>query len=437
MVTAGRRSRKTLIGTRKVLKKALTTPNGRFFHAAPTWQQARQIFWNHPYNSIWRNTKAYWSKPPRETEPMTVHLINGAEIEVWSLEKPSRLEGFPWDGFHVTELPNVRNCKRVWEAHLMPLLADTGGFAILDGVPDMHAQSAMQYREMAEYACGGSIPIAEPRNGAFAENTEDPEWCFYTWFSSDVLGREMLEKMRRSYDPKMFAQEWEGSFQRLQGLVYYAFIGDKWPEGNIDNTVHYDKTLPVYIGMDFNVDPMTAVCKHHIRCTDGDNAGRVESHVFAGYSMRNSNTDELIRRILTEYPDAPYYTLTPCQSARARQTVADIGVTDTTIIESVAREMGKTLYVDKHSRNPLIKDRINLTNGRLYHKLIRVNGENDGCKELIRDWSGMGWKEGTTELDLADPMRGHISAALDYSEYMHFDMDMGFDTGSHGVGAVF
>jgi hypothetical protein len=49
----------------------------------------------------------------------------------------------------------------------------------------------------------------------------------------------------------------------------------------------------------------------------------------------------------------------------------------------------------------------------------------------------MGWKEGTTELDLSDTMRGHISAAFDYSEYMHFDIGMGMDTGNHGVGAVF
>jgi hypothetical protein len=437
MVTSGRRSRKTLVATRKVLLKALRTPNGRFFHAAPTWQQARKIFWDHPYNSIYRNTRAFWLHAPRETEPMTVYLQNGSVIEVWSMEKPARLEGAPVNGFHITELPNVRNCKQIWDAHLRPLLADTGGFAILDGVPDMHAQSAIQYREMAEYAAGGVIPIPEPGIGTFAENPDDLEWCFYSWLSSDVLKKSELDAIRRSTDPKMYAQEWEGSFQRLQGLAYYAFIGDVWPQGNIDNTAHYDRSLPVYIGMDFNVDPMTAVLKHHVRCPSGDNAGRVESHVFAGYSMRNSNTAELIKRIFAEYPDAPYYTLTPCQSAHARQTVADLGVTDTTIIEQTARDMQKILYIDKHSRNPLIRDRINLTNARLYHKLIRVNGNDDGCKELIRDWSAMGWKEGTTELDLSDTMRGHISAAFDYSEYMHFDIGMGMDTGSHGVGAVF
>ena len=66
-----------------------------------------------------------------------------------------------------------------------------------------------------------------------------------------------------------------------------------------------------------------------------------------------------------------------------------------------------------------------------------MNGENEGCKELIRDWSAIGWKEGTTDLDLSDPMRGHISAAMDYSEYISFDMNMGADTGSAGVGAMF
>ena len=422
MVTSGRRSRKTLLATRKILDRGLREGNKRYFHAAPTYTQAKAIFWDHPYNSIKKATRLFWLKPPSESE-LTVYLMNGTEISVVSMDQSARVEGRPWDGFHITEYASVRDCKKIWDANLRPLLADTGGFAILDGVPDMHSQSTAQYREMAEYASGGTIPTPDPYCGAFAENQDDPEWCLYSWLSADVLPAKELEAIKRSTDPKTYAQEYEGSFQRLQGMVYYAFIADHYPAGNIDNTVKYDNSLPVYIGMDFNVDPMTAICKHHVRITEGERKGQVESHVFAGYFLRNSNTEELISRILTEYPDAPYYTLTPCQSARARQTVADIGTTDTTIIENAARKMGKTFYVDSIFRNPLIKDRVNLTNARLYHKLIRINGNDEGCKELVRDWSSIGWKEGTTDLDLKDPMRGHISAAMDYSEHAHFDLD--------------
>lgn len=415
VTTAGRRARKTLIATRKILLQALTTVNGRFFHAAPTHAQARAIFWDHKYNSIWRNTKDVWARPPRESEPLTVYLVSGSEISIHSLEKPSRLEGHPWDAFHVTEMGAVRDCRRVWDSHLRPLLADTGGNAILDGRPDMHSQGAGQYREMVEHACGGAIPRPEPGIGAFASNPDDPEWGWYGWLSADVLDPAEIERIRQSADPKLFAQEYEGSFQTLTGAVYDCFAPLPFPTGNLDKDAVYSPDEHVYIGMDFNVSPMSAVCGH-VRSVEKQN------HVFLyrGYFMRDSNTRQLAERIVAEHADSKVFYLTPCQSSSSRQTVADIGITDIRILRDVFARADKVLRVVKRTKNPLVKDRIAATNAMLYHKRLHVNPADAGLKELQADWASLTWKEGTSDLDLTDKMRGHIASACDYLLERHF-----------------
>jgi len=244
------------------------------------------------------------------------------------------------------------------------------------------------------------------------------EFGYYIWPSSEVLAPSVIEKARDILDPKSFAQEYEASWETKSGLVYYAWQAQHFPNGNIDNNIKYDKNLPVYIGLDFNVDPMTAILKHHVL---NDNS-KLESWIFDAFFIRNSNTRDLTERILNKYPDAPSYVITPCQSGTARQTSQEIGKTDLKIIEEVFRNRKCILRVSKRSQNPPISDRVNVVNSRLYHKMIRINCNEKGCKELVKDWEALTYKEGTSNIDDTNKMRGHISSALGYSEEYHFDI---------------
>ena len=385
--------------------------DGRFFYGAPTQQQAKYIFWK----QLKRETTGLRSGKPNESE-LSMTLANGSEIIVVGLDRAERVEGQPWDGMHITEFPN---CKPgIWSEHLLPLLADTGGFAILDGVPDARSGMAEEYRTLAEYAAGGTIPEAVAGQGAFGENGE---WAFYTWWSEDVLGRDVLDTLQAAMDWKVFCQEFRGSFVNLEGLAYYAYEAQQYPNGNLDKSLKFDPSLPVFIGGDFNVDPMTATLAHHVIAQDGPNHNRKETLVFKGYYLRNSNTRQLYERIVNEHLAAPYFVLTPCQSSNARQTSAEIGVTDKAIIEDIFKKAGKVIHINSVLANPAIKDRINLTNARLFHKLIRVNNTDPALKELTADWATIPWKPGTSDLKLSEK-RGHISAALDYSEFKHYDI---------------
>lgn len=424
MVTAGRRSRKTLIGTRKVLYRALERANQHFFHAAPTWQQAKAIFWE----PVKRNTRAFWAGPPNETE-LKVTLMNGSTISVESLDRAYRLEGRPWHGMHITETANVNNLKVVWESNLRWLLADTKGFAILDGVPDMFSKSASDYREMARHACSGSIPDPRPMVGAFAESLDDldketgsPLWAFYTWQAADVVADAEIENMRKSMDPRMFRQEAEGAFEVVSGLVYYAYKAEYAPSGNLDKDIVYDPNLPVYIGWDFNIVPMSVVCAQLrvLDCVD-PKTGKLSKQeclcFYKGYYFRaESNTEGVADRIIADHPKAKTFFVVHCQSGDARQTSAKKGYTDRRYIVEAFRKAGKTMHPmrPRGGKNPLVKDRVAATNSLLYHGRVRINPDDAGLHEWIRDLEFLVWKEGTAEIDLSDKMRGHISAAADY-----------------------
>ena len=147
---------------------ALVNSDHRYFHGAPTRMQAKQIFWK----DLKDYTYAFREKPPNETE-LYVTLLNGTEIHVIGLDKPERIEGQPWNGCHITEIGNVK--ESAWPENIRPVLSDTNGFAYLDGVPE----GRNHYYDLALNACGGVLPTTFPIKGAYAENPEEKEWCYY------------------------------------------------------------------------------------------------------------------------------------------------------------------------------------------------------------------------------------------------------------------
>jgi len=208
---AGRRSRKTLIAKRKIFLYALENPKYRYFHGAPTHKQAKDIFWNDlkAYSQYFRIDKS-------ETDLM-VKLLNGAEIHIIGLDKPERIEGQLWHGCHITEFGNIKD--GAWEENIRPILSDTKGFAILDGVPE----GRNHYYDKALYSAGGALPETKEYDGAYAESPDDSEWVYYSWFSSDVLDQSEIEAVKNHMDERTFRQEYQGSFEAYEGLAYYNF----------------------------------------------------------------------------------------------------------------------------------------------------------------------------------------------------------------------
>ncbi|MCK4761968.1 MAG: hypothetical protein KAW12_07200 [Candidatus Aminicenantes bacterium] len=282
VISAGRRSGKSMIGKRKGLIFSLQHQHVRGFYAAPTHLQAKAIFWK----QLKDETK-YLRHRISESE-LSIELRNGSFIQVVGLDKPERVEGQPWDWAHLTEFPNMKS--NVWIEHLRPAFSEvsevTGkpGWVIFDGTPE----GLNHYYNLALMATDGVIPEPVPIEGAFASSEQNPEWALYTWLSSDILPGYEIANAESELDQVTFYQEYGGKFLGRKGRAYYAFGDD-----NIRN-IRYNPEEEIHCGIDFNVNPMT--------CTIGHIRGN-EYQQFGELYLPNSNTPALCKEIARKFSE--------------------------------------------------------------------------------------------------------------------------------------
>lgn len=208
------------------------------------------------------------------------------------------------------------------------------------------------------------------------------------------LPEEYLQMLEQSYDSRLIKQERDGLFINLGGgLAYYAFTRER----NV-KPCPIISGKPMYIGMDFNVNPMTAVA-----CQYEGNRTRVVHEFW----LENSNTEEMGKTIAAYFGGTRGITIIPDSTGANRKTSSTL--TDHAILRELGFEVPKV-------HNPLRRDRFNCVNGRLERGLIEID---PSCTKLIRDM------EAFVEADESKtPMLGHISDAMAYGEWFHFPIDI-------------
>lgn len=391
----GRRSRKTLISMRKVQYAAMRTPGGRYFHGAPTWSQAKDIFWER----LKRNTRPFWSKAPSESE-LAVYLRNGAEIHVEGLDKAERVEGQPWHGCHITEFPNTK--PDAWPAHIRPVLSDTLGFAILDGVPE----GRNHFYDLALYACNGIIPETRPYDGAFADNGD---WCYYHWFSSDVLTASEIEEARRNLDERTFRQEYEGQFLSYEGVLYYNFDRQR----NVSESLaKYNPLCPLFLSTDFNKTPMVWV----VGQLDG-RIGRIVDELEISFNAKTQATAQLFCERYANHQARTVYVTG--DASGQHESIRDF-TSDYVIIDDVLRSNGWRVVMDVPPANPNVNNRVNLACSLLH----TITGNvrlfiNPSCARLINDYE-RNTSDGKGGKEKKDQYQTHASDAADYLVWKWF-----------------
>ena len=355
VIPAGRRSRKTLIGKRKILLEAIYN-KGRYFCGAPTWQQAKDIFWK----NLKKDTKLLRQKSPNESE-LCVTLWNGSEIQVVGLDRPERIEGQIWHGCLITEFGNLKDTA--WPENIRPLLSDTNGFAIIEGVPE----GRNHYYDVALDACDQALPETREKIGAFCESQRDKEWVYYSWFSSDVLPDSEIEAVKMHLDEKTFLQEYQGSFESFEGLAYYTFGKHNF------EMVEYDpnSNQRISIGMDFNVNPMTA------------SIGYIKGDTFKQFDeiyLQHSNTYEIVEEIKRKYPASlcDIYPDSTGKHESSNSTKSDL---------QILRNAEFIIYA--RSKPPYVKDRVNSMNSLIKNingnTRYKVNPKN--CPKTVNDFN--------------------------------------------------
>lgn len=199
LVPAGRRSGKTERFKRFLVKEANRKP-GQYFAAAPTYGQAKKIFWQDLKDFC---LSSALPKKPSESE-LIIYLPNGSEIHVIGLDKPSRIEGIPWMGGGIDEFADVKS--EAWEAHIYPALntvnptrPDYRAWCWLLGVPD----GLNHYYDLCESAKAG---VSE-------------QYKVYHWMTEEIFP-EMAAEAKKIMSDRQYNQEFRAQFETAGGRIY-------------------------------------------------------------------------------------------------------------------------------------------------------------------------------------------------------------------------
>jgi hypothetical protein len=352
-VVGGRRFGKTHLSIRQLCYHA-RIPDRNVWYVAPTYRQAKQIVWRKLKNKL-QDLK--WAKRVNESE-LTIELKNGSIISLKGADNADSLRGVGLDYLVMDEFADID--PEAWYEVLRPTLADREGGALFIGTPKGLGNWAHDLYNMP---------------------TEQPEqWSSYqfTTIQGGNVKPEEIEAARKDLDERTFRQEFLATFETYAGRIYYAFERTH----NVLEVTELDLGV-IYIGIDFNIDPMSAV----IATRKGDTL-----YVFDEIRMFSSNTQELVAEIAARYPNSRVWAY-PDPASRQRKTSAG-GVTDLTILQNAN-------YVVKcpTSHTP-VRDRINAVNSRLKDSTgVRHLFISPKCKYTIEGLERQTYREGTVQPD--------------------------------------
>ena len=201
IVPAGRRSGKTERAKRFLSRQAMWYPDEKYFAAAPTYNQAKKIWWD-DLKAL--TLSCMHPKRPSESD-LKIFLPNGTEIHIIGLDQPQRIEGINWTGGVIDEIADVKG--EALQANIMPALNTVNptrpyyrAWCWFIGVPD----GLNHYYDMAEYA----------------RTANDPDWALFHWTSEEILPPDVIEAAKRTMSRKQYNQEYRASFETASGRIY-------------------------------------------------------------------------------------------------------------------------------------------------------------------------------------------------------------------------
>ena len=368
VLISGRRFGKTYLAITEMMKYA-AIPNQKIWYVAPTLKMAKDICWSNLKEVL---NQFNWIEDINETTLTITVRKTGSRISLKSADMPDSLRGTGLNFLILDEFSDID--KRTWFEVLRASVADTLGAVLMCGSPKGYGNWSYEM---------------------FIKGKTDPEWDSFqfTTLEGGMVPKEEIEQAKQDIDIRTFRQEFEGTFENYAGAVYYNFHAvDNVKEKKID----WQK--PLHIGLDFNVDPMSA-CVAQI--------DRDKIHFVDEIVIYSSNTDEMVQEIRDRYGTKTRIFVYPDPACRQRKTSAG-GRTDLTILQNAGFSVKCKL---KHSP---IRDRVNAVNSRLKSadgkRYIFIS---PSCKIMIKGLQRQIYKENT---NIPDKEEGydHMNDAIGY-----------------------
>jgi hypothetical protein len=190
----------------------------------------------------------------------------------------------------------------------------------------------------------------------------------------------MPEKERNRFLEGIYGDDSSGS-------VYYAFRRDL----HVGPVVKDNGTI--FVGMDFNVNPMTAIV-----CQFINKSFNIIDEVY----LENSDTYKMTAALKAKgYSGA---SILPDSTGASRKTS---GMSDFQILKEAGFKVETT-------RNPFVSDRVNNVNRIFSDNKITIDPK---CKKLINDLEKVVWKDNKPDQTGANKMLTHISDCLGYAAW--------------------
>lgn len=392
IVPAGRRSGKTEIAKRRLVRRAVRGSDfdrPRYFYGAPTYGQVKRIAWEDLKRMVPREAMR---GRPSESE-LTIPLWHGGELFLVGMDKPERIEGAPVDGGTLDEYANMK--PQAWGENVRPALSDRRGFCDLIGVPE----GRNHYYDLWKKAEG------------------EPEWGRFHWKSADILPADEIAAARRDLDELTFQQEYEASFVNFTGRAYYTFS-----DANVKAVRHlYDPRHPIAFCLDFNVAPGVATVVQE-RVVEGKPVTCVIGEVWI---PDNSNTPAVCRRLLSDWKNHAGNVEVYGDATGGARGSAKVEGSDWDLAKRILRSgegdskgFGARVSFYVKSSNPAERARVNAVNTRSRNASgeIRLLVDPTHAPHVITDLEGVRMLEGGSgEIDKKhDPKLTHISDAFGY-----------------------
>ncbi len=383
-IPCGRQSGKTELALRRLVRYLpikKSWPDPRYFYAAPTFSQAKRIAWKRLLTLI----PADWiAVDGISKSDLTINTIFGSELRVIGLDKPHRIEGTQFDGGIIDENSDIK--AGTFDLSILPALTWRKGWVWFTGVPKRFGVGAAEYKKRYEAAVKGDLPDSEG----------------FSWPSSDIIPPDMLKYAQDTMSVRDFNEQFNATWLSTQGGIFYAFDRDH----NV-RPVWYNPDEKVYIGSDFNLNPMSWVIAH-LR----DSVLEVFDEIF----LRNTSTPAALNTLLSRYANHKGgFALYGDATGKARNRLSTL--TDyTALVNNVQlKSLGRTFHYPRS--NPSVADRFANTNAAI------CNGEGNrrcivspSCVHLIDDLETRAYKPNTQQAgDHGD--QGHSTDALGYLLY--------------------
>lgn len=379
---AGIRGGKTHVGAFKTILRAINEPTREDqCHAviSPTFRGAKigpepklkrlfadkKIFPVSPLVQHHKTDRTFYVKN-REGHLSRIRVFSGEDPDLWRgdewlsawLDEGAYLDAYAW---------TVAQGR----------LSSTRGVATITTTPDGYNWV---------YDESESATVVESRSGYELRRSPDGRVLFVRWPSMGnvLIDSRGFEELREKYDPETFAQEVEAQFVGKSGRVYKAF----------DRTRHvrdetFSRSARVFIGQDFNVDPMaSAIVQVPVNHPDW-------IHVHDEICLRDADTYKLSRAVGEWCQRAgvsrKLVTFVADAAARQRKTAANSSVAKSDL--EVLRRDGWDVTTE--GSNPRLRDRVNCVNGLFAHNRASLSPR---CSNTIAALEKQGW-----DLD-ADPV---------------------------------